>query len=336
MVELRVTKNALDYLSKSADIHEGWYVADASAVDQGATTNSRSMASLVASIGSKQATIILPNTGTGTTTTYTLGTDLTIPVTTTLYIPKGSLISASSGKTLTMNGIVQAGAYQVFTGSGTVTVNTYPQDQVWWGSAQRLDLTSATVSGTFSVGGSGGYPVPAGVMLPYAAGTAPTGWLLCYGQAVSRTTYAALFAIVSTTYGTGDGSTTFNLPDMRGRGFIGLDNLGGSAASRVAAATSLGQAAGAETADISHAHTTGDHTLTINEIPSHNHAITAYSGASYGSPSSSTVMTNTGGNTNTTSAGGGLAHNHGDTGTGGSTTQAIMNPYLAGTWIIKY
>lgn len=69
-----------------------------------------------------------------------------------------------------------------------------------------------------------------GTVLPFAGSTAPTGWLLCYGQAISRTTYANLFAVIGTTYGVGDGSTTFNLPDLRGRIAAGKDNMGGSAA----------------------------------------------------------------------------------------------------------
>ncbi len=60
-------------------------------------------------------------------------------------------------------------------------------------------------------------PLPAGVTLPYGGTTAPPGYLLCDGSAVSRTTYAVLFTILSTTYGVGDGSTTFNLPDLRQR-----------------------------------------------------------------------------------------------------------------------
>lgn len=55
----------------------------------------------------------------------------------------------------------------------------------------------------------------AGVVLPFAGAVAPNGWLLCQGQAVSRTTYAHLFAVLGTTYGAGDGSTTFNVPDLR-------------------------------------------------------------------------------------------------------------------------
>jgi microcystin-dependent protein len=64
--------------------------------------------------------------------------------------------------------------------------------------------------------------VPTGAMMQYAAASAPTGWLLCDGSAVSRTTYADLFALIGTTYGAGDGSTTFTLPDMRGRVPVGM------------------------------------------------------------------------------------------------------------------
>ncbi len=60
-----------------------------------------------------------------------------------------------------------------------------------------------------------------GLIFPYAGDTAPTGWLLCDGAAVSRTTYADLFALIGTTYGAGNGSTTFNVPDLKGRVMIG-------------------------------------------------------------------------------------------------------------------
>ena len=63
----------------------------------------------------------------------------------------------------------------------------------------------------------------------------PPQWYLCYGQAVSRATFAAAFAVIGTAYGVGDGSTTFGLPDLRGRGTFGLDNMGGTAANRVTA-----------------------------------------------------------------------------------------------------
>ena len=56
---------------------------------------------------------------------------------------------------------------------------------------------------------------PIGTILPYGGASAPSGWFLCQGQAVSRTTYSELFAVIGTSFGAGDGSTTFNIPDMR-------------------------------------------------------------------------------------------------------------------------
>ncbi len=98
----------------------------------------------------------------------------------------------------------------------------------------------------------------AGTISPFGGASAPDGWLLCYGQAVSRTTYADLFTAIGTTHGAGDGSTTFNLPDLRGRSAFGKDDMGGSAASRVTngnsgiTGTTLGAAGGDERM---HAHT---------------------------------------------------------------------------------
>jgi microcystin-dependent protein len=73
--------------------------------------------------------------------------------------------------------------------------------------------------GTVSKGGTllqmKNYILPAGIMTEYAGANIPAGWLLCDGSAINRTTYASLFAAISTTWGIGDNSTTFNLPDMR-------------------------------------------------------------------------------------------------------------------------
>lgn len=74
---------------------------------------------------------------------------------------------------------------------------------------------------------------PVGKVSSFAGSTAPPGWFLLYGQAVSRTAYPELFEVCSTTYGSGDGSTTFNLPDARGRVDYGKDDMGGSAAGRI-------------------------------------------------------------------------------------------------------
>lgn len=72
-----------------------------------------------------------------------------------------------------------------------------------------------------------------GVIFPFGGTVAPASFLMCDGSAVSRTTYAALFATIGTTFGTGDGSTTFNVPDMRGRVAAGKDDMGGVAAKRM-------------------------------------------------------------------------------------------------------
>jgi microcystin-dependent protein len=126
------------------------------------------------------------------------------------------------------------------TGNGVYTVSgTY-------GSLVRATVINSTNSGNaISLSGNAvvsitpnttTFSVPTGTLLQYAAATAPTGYLICNGTAVSRTTYSALFAVLSTTYGTGDGSTTFNLPDLRGRVAVGL----GSNASVNALGTSDG------------------------------------------------------------------------------------------------
>lgn len=81
------------------------------------------------------------------------------------------------------------------------------------------------------------YVTPIGGLMPYLGSTAPnSSFVLPSGQAINRTTYATLFSLVSTTFGIGDGSTTFNVPDLRGRGIFGLDNMGGSAANRITVA----------------------------------------------------------------------------------------------------
>lgn len=113
---------------------------------------------------------------------------------------------------------------------------------------------------------------PTATVLDFAGTVAPSGWLLCDGSEVSRTIYATLFATISTIYGVGNGTTTFNLPDTRGRVAAGRDNMGGVAANRITpggsgiTGTSLGSAAGTETYALNstaympaHNHGGGDH-----------------------------------------------------------------------------
>lgn len=176
---------------------------------------------------------------------------------------------------------------------------------------------------------------PAGSIEMYAGANAPSGWLKCDGSAVSRTTYAALFAAIGTTYGAGDGSTTFNLPNFNGRTPIGVGTSGTTGASSHALASKGGQ----ET----HTHTTGNFTLTTSHIPSHTHVIAQRSGSGTSfsgwhwelSSGISDAVYNTNESVNRAassigSTGGGQAHNHGAT---GSTSQ--MNPFLTVNFIIS-
>ena len=108
-------------------------------------------------------------------------------------------------------------------------------------------------------------PLPTGVVLPFAGASVPSGWLLCDGSAISRTGNSALFAVIGTAYGAGDGSTTFNLPDMGGRVPAGKE----ATATRLTSGGggvdggTLGAAGGGET-----------HTLVTGELPAHSHGVT--------------------------------------------------------------
>lgn len=170
--------------------------------------------------------------------------------------------------------------------------------------------------------GSGSFTLPSGIINPFAGITAPDGWLLCYGQAISRTVYSDLFIALSTTYGVGDSSTTFNIPDMRGRAVAGLDNMGGSVASRLTAtvltaANALGATGGTETHTLtsaqsgvpahSHANTVTNNAVTTDNPGSHTHNTpypVGWGGGSYGSALSGSISPDY----STTSANG--AHTH--------------------------
>lgn len=84
--------------------------------------------------------------------------------------------------------------------------------------AAVTSLADAVIGNVVAVAAS---PTPAGATIPYAGSAAPSGWLLCDGSAVSRTTYATLFTAIGTNYGVGNGTTTFNIPDVQGRVPVG-------------------------------------------------------------------------------------------------------------------
>lgn len=125
--------------------------------------------------------------------------------------------------------------------------------------------------------------VPLGVPLPYVGATAPNSYfVLAYGQAISRTTYASLFALCATAHGVGDGSTTFNIPDMRGRTIFGKDDMGGVAASRLTTAGSgvdgatAGAVGGAQNVTLARANLPDD-SITSSSAGAHRHLLFATS-----------------------------------------------------------
>jgi len=199
----------------------------------------------------------------GSATAYTV---TSLQVFTTLALMSGNVIAftphaANTGTvTLNVDGL-GAKALRLATGveapAGSFVIGT-----------PYLALYNNANSEFIVMNGGSASGVPVGSGTDFWGTSAPSGWLFAYGQAISRTTYAALFAVLSTTYGVGDGSTTFNLPDKRGRASFGKDDMGGSSANRITDQTggwngdTLGATGGTET-----------HTLTTAQLASHSHTI---------------------------------------------------------------
>lgn len=160
--------------------------------------------------------------------------------------------------------------------------------------------------------------VPVGSIMMYSVGIAPDGYLLCDGRAVSRTSYRTLFSIVKTTFGSGDGSTTFNVPDMRDRFPIGAGSTFAISA------------------------TGGDHTQTLvaHNLPNHYHSGTTNSSGPSSGTGNNGVIT-----LGTYEVGVGGSHSHtfttSNTTTNGTTPVnnsafSILNKYLSVFYVIKY
>lgn len=162
--------------------------------------------------------------------------------------------------------------------------------------------------------------VPSGVVLPFAGSTSPDGWLLCDGSAVSRTTYADLFAAIGTTYGAGNGSTTFNLPSAGDRVITGKGST----------KTTLGGTGGATAQTPSGS--VGSTTLSEAQMPSHQHNY-----GEWGNNSGSTQVAITGGwwynetTKQTDWRGSSQSHNHSLS----MNSMSIEQPFLVLNYIIK-
>ncbi len=248
---------------------------------------------------------------------------------------------ASDGQT-TMTGALKLDNAGVIYGSdpNTGIRRTASDEQaifVGGGDVLKVTTTAVLVFADLNVSGrvlsGGGDLVPPGAVSAYAGGSQPTGWLLCNGAAVSRTTYANLFAVIGAIYGAGDGSTTFNIPDMRGRVAAMLD--GGTG--RLPGYTGLNVSGGASDVALSAAnngpHNHGGFTGSMNQNSIHNHS---YNQASNGG---SGIWPGGGGqgvaNTSTPTSNANIDHLHSIPSDGSGTPHTNVQPTMALNYIIK-
>ena len=194
----------------------------------------------------------------------------------------------SSGQVTLTTGV--AGTLPVANGGTSVTSS---------GASGNVLTSNGTVWTSAAAGGS-----PTGAIIGFGSATPPAGWLACNGANVSRTTYSALFAVISTTFGIGDGSTTFTLPVSARRTMVGSGGTG---------TATLGNAVGNSGGEESHAQT-------IAELAAHSHTSAAASSASNGSTGSSGLRFCSSGSTGSTGSG---------------TAFNVIQPSLIVTYIIK-
>ena len=187
--------------------------------------------------------------------------------------------------------------------------------------ATRYDFDGANLTGIEGVN--------TGIVVPWGSASIPSGFLLCDGQAVSQATYAALFAVIGTTYGN-PGGGNFNVPDLRDRTICGVSSSNSKA---------LAQAVGANTVTPTGniAGSTGATTLTSNTIPSHGHTICAGVAEGEAPTSSGIVRTNrvSVNNFSTSNTGGGQSHDHTLSANFSGSANSVLQPTLVLNYIIK-
>ena len=186
--------------------------------------------------------------------------------------------------------------------------------------ATKYDFDGANLTGIEGI--------PTATIVPWSSASVPSGFLECNGTAVSRSTYSALFAIVGTTYGAGDGSTTFNTPDLQDNtpvGKSGTKALGSTGGSNTTTAT--GNVGGS----------TANATLSTAQLASHNHS------ASFGAPPggynpasvSRGLSTGAGTFNSLANTGSGSGHSHNMSATFSGDATSVVQPYLTLIYIIK-
>ena len=168
--------------------------------------------------------------------------------------------------------------------------------------------------------------IPTATIVPWSNASVPTGFLECDGSAVSRTTYAALFAIVGTTYGSGDGSTTFNVPDLQDNVPVGKSNNKALASTGGAnTVTSAGNVGGS----------TANATLSTAQLASHSHSTKASNAGLLTQSQGGNTSPAFSNNTNTGNAGSGQAHSHNMSANFTGNATSVLQPYLTVIYIIK-
>lgn len=220
------------------------------------------------------------------------GADIASTTTTDIGAVEGFFHDITGTTTISSFGTVRAGIHKIlrFTGAGLI-VHSSSLVCPGGGNITRADGDIAEVfslgsgnwvitSYEYSTNGS----VPVGTIFDFGGTTAPSGWLGCDGSAVSRTTYARLFGVIGTTWGAGNGSTTFNLPNFQRRTAVGS---GGSGTGTLG--SSVGNTGGSET-----------HTLSTAELPSlSGTSLTVGTTDGGGAAGSARFLTGTGVNTST-------------------------------------
>lgn len=276
--------------------------------------NSTSGGFAVQIIGSSGTGVVIPNGV--TTTVYCDGTNFFTALSGTVgnFTVNGTLGTTGA---LTYGGVTLSNSV---TGTGSMALSASPTFTGVPAAPTAAAGTNTTQIATTAFVLANG--VPTGGLVMWSTASAPSGFLLCDGSAVSRSTYAALFAIVSTTFGSGDGSTTFNVPNYTNRMPYG---------------TTIGATGGSANATlVSHTHT-----FTGNALGTHNHA-TTFNQTSKGNNATPYMLSNPfiGENLNgsvaldTTSTSAGTPSGTNST-EGSSATNANLPPYLGINFIIK-